>query len=295
MKSELIIAILAGLGGMFGWGIADFFAKKTIDKIGATSALFYSQLVGIFPLLVIFLIRPIGFFNKIDFLSVLIVGILTAIYYFFLYASFGKGNVSVLSPIMAASPVLVVMALFFVFGEELSFNQFLIFITVFIGMVLIAGDLKSIWSAIIGRETKLRGLREVIIALIVDVVALVYLDRFLGEADWVFILLGVKIFMTLSIFIYANLKKENLYKLNIEDKNLWGVLLLIGLLDVIAFSSIFYGISATSHTGIIAMLSGAFSLPTIFLARIFLKEKITNIQAIGVALIILGVMVLAFL
>jgi len=33
MQTELLIAIIAGLGGMFGWGLADFFAKKTIDSI----------------------------------------------------------------------------------------------------------------------------------------------------------------------------------------------------------------------------------------------------------------------
>jgi len=43
MQQELLIAVLAGLGGMFGWGFADFFAKKTIDEIGSVASLVCSK------------------------------------------------------------------------------------------------------------------------------------------------------------------------------------------------------------------------------------------------------------
>lgn len=40
MQKELFIAIIAGLGAMLGWGISDFFAKKSVDKIGPLVSLF---------------------------------------------------------------------------------------------------------------------------------------------------------------------------------------------------------------------------------------------------------------
>ena len=46
MQSALTIAVLAGLGGMLGWGAADFFAKKTIDKIGAIASLVWAHIFG---------------------------------------------------------------------------------------------------------------------------------------------------------------------------------------------------------------------------------------------------------
>ena len=41
MQSDLVIAVLAGFGGMLGWGFADFFAKKTIDEIGDVASSFF--------------------------------------------------------------------------------------------------------------------------------------------------------------------------------------------------------------------------------------------------------------
>ena len=46
MQQELLIAVLAGLGGMLGWGFADFFAKKTVDKIGDIATLVWAHLFG---------------------------------------------------------------------------------------------------------------------------------------------------------------------------------------------------------------------------------------------------------
>ncbi|MFN2571957.1 MAG: hydantoinase B/oxoprolinase family protein, partial [Gemmatimonadales bacterium] len=47
METTLLTAITAGLLGMLGWGCADFFAKKTIDKIGDLPTLFWGQLLGL--------------------------------------------------------------------------------------------------------------------------------------------------------------------------------------------------------------------------------------------------------
>ena len=46
MDHALLIAILAGLGGMIGWGFADFFAKKTIDRIGDIPSLVWAHVFG---------------------------------------------------------------------------------------------------------------------------------------------------------------------------------------------------------------------------------------------------------
>jgi hypothetical protein len=46
MSNSLTAALVAGLGGMLGWGFADFFAKKTIDKIGDLPSLVWAHLFG---------------------------------------------------------------------------------------------------------------------------------------------------------------------------------------------------------------------------------------------------------
>ena len=46
MTHQLFLAILAGLCGMFGWGFADFCAKKTIDEIGDMATLAWGHIFG---------------------------------------------------------------------------------------------------------------------------------------------------------------------------------------------------------------------------------------------------------
>ncbi len=53
MNQELLIAVLAGLGGMLGWGLADFFAKKTIDEVGDVVSLVWAHIFGTIVLFII--------------------------------------------------------------------------------------------------------------------------------------------------------------------------------------------------------------------------------------------------
>jgi hypothetical protein len=60
MQQELVIALIAGFGGMFGWGLADFFAKKTIDHIGSVVSLVWAHLFGTLALTAIYLYQVIN-------------------------------------------------------------------------------------------------------------------------------------------------------------------------------------------------------------------------------------------
>lgn len=98
MPSELLIAILAGLGGMLGWGLADFFAKKTIDRVGDVVSLAWGHVFGTAALLIIALYQfgirgekvPLPD-NASTWLGVIFFGVLQATVYFFVYKGFAKG------------------------------------------------------------------------------------------------------------------------------------------------------------------------------------------------------------
>jgi drug/metabolite transporter (DMT)-like permease len=67
----------------------------------------------------------------------------------------------------------------------------------------------------------------------------------------------------------------------------------MGLGEAVAYLAISWGYSKTSLTGIVALVSGAFSLPTLVLAYFFLKERLSKLQWFSVAVIILGVVVIS--
>ena len=91
----LDLGILFAVTAMLSWGIADFLAKKAIDKIGYKTSLVLNQAVALVPA-VIFAIL----FFKMPSLSIYLIGIIVlagisgVFGYIFLYRGFQKGNVS---------------------------------------------------------------------------------------------------------------------------------------------------------------------------------------------------------
>src|SRR5687767_5399383 len=127
MQHELLIALLAGLAGMLGWGFADFFAKKTIDEIGDIVSLAWAHVFGTFALVlaalfqVTILHKQINIPNDLQTFSLLLFfGVLQAAIYLLVYKGFGKGQVAVLNPVFASFSGLTALMSILIFGEIVS-------------------------------------------------------------------------------------------------------------------------------------------------------------------------------
>ena len=296
MQQELLIALIAGLGGMLGWGFADFFAKKTIDQIGSVVSLVWAHIFGTLGLIFIALYKlyivgeqiPIPD-SPVAWGLLLFFGALQAIVYLLAYIGFGKGQVAVLSPVFASYSGLAAVLSILVFGEMVGIGLLLALIVIFGGVLLLNIDTKAL------RLKRLNivntpGLKEMVLAALLAAFWTVFWDRFIGGKDWFSYALFMYAFLSLTALIIAWFQKINL---SITKPGLWKFLILIGLCEVIAYLAISLGFSATSFTSIVAVLSGAFSLPTILLARVFLKEKVTTVQTIGSFIIIAGIILLS--
>lgn len=295
MHQELFIAIIAGLGGMIGGGLTDFFAKKIIDKVGDITTLFWSQLIGILPLLILFSFNPsIPRLNYFGWVGLLILGVWDGLSYIPMYIAFRKGKISLLSPILATYAVIVVILSAIFFDEIIPFGRQIAILIVFIGVLLINGDPRDIWVLITrmkrGQEANIKGLPEILLAVCLYSLWTIALDRFISDIDWVPIILIIRLLSTFSVFIYARSTKRKLF---FKDSSLFKSIFLIGLFDVTAFGFVAYGFNATSYVSIVVMLSSAFSLPVIILGHFFLKERTTIIQTIGGLITIAGIMFLS--
>ena len=140
---------------MFGWVIADIFAKKTIDAIGDVTSLFWCQLIGVVPLAVLFAIRPvIPQLNCKEWFYLAGLGVWGGLSYIPTYIAFGKGKVSLLSPIFASYAVIVTILSATFFGEVIPVGRKLAFAIVFIGVVLISGDPRTNLDLFIGSKKR---------------------------------------------------------------------------------------------------------------------------------------------
>jgi drug/metabolite transporter (DMT)-like permease len=297
MPHELLIAIIAGLGGMLGWGFSEFAAKKSVDSIGTISSLVWAHVFGtiiLFALLFskLFIVHAPVIFptHPSEWLGLLFFGALQAIVYYFAYKGFEKGEVSILSPIFASFAGMVALLSFLVFGEALHIIFVPALVIIFGGVILINLNVENLKARRI-RIQAVPGLKEIIIATILATGWTLGWNTFTGNKDWMVYTTCMFVSMTLAAFIIARFANINLSEVK---RGAWKFLWLIAIGEVVGYLAITLGYASTSYTSIVAILSGASSLPTILLARVFLKEKMTTIQAISSLIIILGIVLLSF-
>lgn len=297
MQPELLTAILTGLGGMFGWGLADLFAKKTIDEIGDIVTLVIAHIFGSLAIVAIALIALLNGHvfvipHGIDtWAGLAFFGILQGLVYLLVYIGFGKGQVAVLNPLFSSySGIVVILSILF-FGELLSARLAMALVVVFLGVLLLNVDLSALRTKRVGL-THVPGFRQVALATILAAGWTLGWNLLVSGQDWLAYSMVMYLFMTIALLAYAWLRKV---KLTVNKPEVWKYLVLIGVTEMGAYIAISWGYGATSLTSIVALLSGAFSLPTIVLARVFLKERTTALQLWASLLIVAGVILVSVL
>lgn len=295
MNNTLLIALLGGLGGMLGWGSADFFAKKAIDRIGPIKSLVWAHVFGTAILLATFLAQlASGHASRMDFptnasawVGLAFFGVLQMIVYWLVYQGFEKGQLSVLNPVFASYSGLVALFSFALFGEHAAHLAIVALLLIFGGNILLNLDFSTPGKR---RINIVAGLAEVGTATVLAAFWTLGWDKFVSGRDPLTSALCMYAFMTVAAIVLARLMKtKQLTKVDGIQKYLF----LMGLGEAVAYLAISWGYSKTSLTGIVALVSGAFSVPTLILAYAFLKERLTKLQWASVGIIIVGVVLIS--
>ena len=293
---EVLIALLAGLGGMLGWGLADLFAKKTIDEIGDITTLVVAHFFGT-GVVVLVTLYQIFFGSYVltlpsdtfTWVGLAFFGALQGLVYLLVYIGFGKGQVAVLNPIFASFSGLVALVSILLLGEAISPILGLGLLIVFAGIMLMNLDVEALRTRRLA-FLKIPGFKEVVGATILATFWTLGWNAFVHGADWLSHMLIMYVAMTIALTLYALIKGVSL---RVTDASMWKYLALIGLFETGAYAAISWGYGATSATSVVAVLSGAFSLPIIIGARLWLKEHTTPLQLWGSLGIVAGVVLVA--
>ncbi len=296
MHSTLFIAILAGLGGMIGWGFSEFATKKSVDIVGTISSLVWAHIFGSVILLILLFSRPFIDHgaallpaNTADWLELIFFGTLQTVVYYFAYKAFEEGKVSILSPIFASFTGIVALMSVLLFGETVRLTLVPVLILIFLGTILINLDLKSLKKGKFHIKA-VAGLREIIIATILAAIWTLGWNKVASDKDTLVYTSFMFLFMTVSAYILAKGTGSNILKIK---AGAWKFLWLIAIGEVVAYLAITLGYATTTYTTVVAVLSGASSSITIVLARVFLKERMTKLQMVSSIVIIVGIVLLA--
>ena len=288
--STAILSILSGLGGMFGWGIYDFFAGVYSKKIGFYKTFFWSQLAGLFFAILLIFVFTINL--TIPAWAIILLPMAAICYsagYLFFMKGFEIGNISIVAATMNLWAVFTMLIAFIFMGQRLSTLQSLGVFMIISGVTLASLN----WSDIKNQSFQLSaGVKETISGAFFFGVFWNISEVISENIGWplttLFVKFGIIVFLLILSFL---IKRElDLTKATTKTKIMVG---LIGIIEAGAVAIVNYGLTIGDAI-LITPIASALSIVTISMAIIFLKDKVTKLQGLGIISAIAGIVVTAF-
>jgi len=283
--SVIIQSILAGLGGMFGWGLYDFFGGLFSKRIGNFKTFFWSQLAGlVFATLLIFAFAiNLNIPTSIAIL-IPVASILYAAAYLLFFKGFELGNVSIISATMNLWAVFTMLFAYIFLGQRLSTFQFLGVLMIIVGVIFVS--LK--WSDIKDQNLKLlSGVKETILAALLFGIFWNLSEIISEQIGWSSTTLFVKIGIVMFMLLFSLLVNRELSVAKTAPK-IKMMILFAGVLEAAAVAIVNWGLTVGDAI-LVTPIASALSIVTIMMAVIFLKEKITKLQGFGMVIVITGI------
>jgi len=275
---------------MIGWGIYDFLGGVFAKQIGPYKSFFWSQLAGLSS--VLFLAFVFSFSANISALLILLSAIAAMIYaagYLFFFKGFEIGNVSIVAATMNLWAVFTMLFAFIFMGQRLTPIQ-----TIGALMIISGAMLASLnWSDIRNQRLQLSaGVREAIIGAFFFGVFWNISEMISEQLGWLFTTLFVKFGIIVFLLVFSFLVKReiSLSKATTQTKTM---VVLMGVIEAGAVALVNYGLTIGDAI-LITPIASALSIVTITLAIVFLKDKITTPQGVGMAAAIAGILLTAF-
>jgi drug/metabolite transporter (DMT)-like permease len=285
---SVTVGIITGLTSMFSWGIADFFVAMATRKIGNFRALFWMLIVSLasasvyllaetpnwqIPLQMLFLIALVGFLQVLAMLS--------------FYQGLAVGLVSVVSPIASSYTWIVVLLSMLFLKEKLTNIQLLGILLILVGIPAISLNLEEIRYS--QGNILQKGVKEGLLTMLGWGISYTMLIPAVRQLGWFLPVFLFHFFAIVSLFLYGELTKKSF---KMDNLSMLPALICIGVLSMVGFLASGFGFQY-SLASVVAPIAATFPMVTILLARIFFKEKLFWNQALGIAGVISGLILLS--
>jgi len=269
-----LLSILFGLTAALSWGAGDFTGGLASRKTGAYRAVLYSEVIGVVFLFIIVGISGESFPNLKIWLLSMTAGVVGTIGLMILYHAMTRGLMSVATPVSAllaaAIPVLI--------G---AFREGLPDAATFIGFGFALFAVWMISQSAGGVTDILAHLSDLKLPLLAGIgfglyFILMHEATSTGATVWPMVASrsgGTVLIVLYMLFTHTSWK--------VEDTSAWSVIIFNGILDV--GGNIFFVLAGqTGRLDVAAVLSSLFPGATVMLAWVFLKERLSRNQWIGI-------------
>ncbi len=275
---------------MFGWGIYDFLGGVFSKQIGSFKSLFWSQAAGSVSILLLALfLRTIANIPALSLVLIPIASILYALGYLFFFKGFEKGHVSIIAATMNLWAVFTMVIAFVFFGQRLTITQSIGVIMIISGATLASID----WGDIKNQTLRISsGVKETVIGAFFFGIFWNVSETISEEIGWLLTTLYVKTGITLFLLFFS-LAINQAVGLKNSPIRIKAIVPLMGIIEVIAVALVNYGLTIGDAI-LITPIASALSIVTITLAVIFLKDKVSRVQGLGIISAVIGIIVTTF-
>lgn len=284
------MGVLLGLLTAFSWGSADFLARFAARTVGALRIAFYLQAFG-FLFLTVILLRWHAWGHLFDHSGWhpwgwgALIGAFNALGMFALYRAFELGKLSVVGPLSSSYPTLTLVLSFFA-GERLTVVRIIGIVLALLGVLVVARESSTANTP----SNDGKGIAWAVIAAVLFGFMYWLLGTHVipatGPYATVWLMRGAAALITLAILVAKG------QPLGLPDKKTVAQAAGTGLLDTGAFvlSNVSMQMEQVSVITVLASLYGAV---TVLLAAIFLRERVSFAQWLGISAIFAGVFLIS--
>ncbi len=285
-----ILSLLSGIGGMFAWGVYDFLGGVFSRQIGPFKSFFWSQLAGALSVLLLAFVAATSL--HVPLVVILLFPVAAILYsagYLFYFRGLEIGNISIVSATMNLWAVFTMLFAFIFMGQRLSSIETLGVLLVLAGVTLASVN----WSDIRSQRFRLSsGVKEAALGAFFFGIFWNISEIISEKADWLLATLLVKAGIVLFVLIFSFLVKREIGWATASPRTRSAVLLM-GIIEAGAVAIVNYGLTI-GQAILITPIASALSIVTITLAIVFLRDKVTRLQALGMLTAIVGIVVTAF-
>jgi len=282
---DFIMGFILGVVAMLTLGVQSYIMAKSSRRLGPlrTSLWYQAISLGVLLLLSLLLFRY-GGMTWWTFLTLILAGIVSISGILAFMKGLQVGHVSLVVTVASAWGAVTAVLGVLLLGESMTLLQAAFVALIVMGTVLASFDA----GTAAGKGGKAKGLGYAIIALF-SWGAYYFLLSFLVKAlNWFSVTLFITAITVLFLAVYGTATRKRM----MTGRSGMGLLLAMGVLNVIALFAYNLGVTL-SYTAIVAPINAASPLVTIILAYALLKERLVPNQKIGVAMVLLGIVLLA--
>ena len=278
---------LFGVGAAASWGVGDFTARFIGRAVGVPAGLFGIMLLGSLAVGLYIVVSGEPLVWELSGLWLLVLnGVATMLATFMLFDALTRGPVSLGSPMVSSYPAFAV-PMTVVFGARPEPIHWMAMAATLGGIWLVALAVSRIDAGDKPEYTPAVLRRAVLMAIgsaFFFAVALLAADEAIGRYGLPLTLLSGRIVGAVVLGgVFLAMRKAPRMPVRA-----WPLILLLAVADTLGYVFVYTGLSLENGEFAI-VTSSAYSVVTILLARIILKEQVVPLQWLGVAIVIAGI------